>query len=132
MGLRKVFLAIVLLLLVSGATIAQHGGKAEPLRIEFKRGASSATMKQSVTSTEEMEYVFAARQGQRVTITLTSVPARATHVELKSADNPDYKFESDGTKWSGVAPFTGDYWVNVTRVSHKRGRASFSLRLEIK
>ena len=132
MSLGKIFLAILVLLLLSGATIAQHGGKAEPLRIEFKRGASSATMKQRVSSTEQMEYVFAARQGQRVTITLTSVPARATHFELKSADNPAYKFESEGTKWSGVAPFTGDYWVNVTSVSHKRGRASFSLRLEIK
>lgn len=132
MSLGKIFLAILVLLLLSGATIAQHGGKAEPLRIEFKRGASSATINESISGTVEAEYVFAARQGQRVTITLTSVPVRSTHFELKSADNPDYKFEYDGTKWSGVAPFTGDYWVNVSRISRKRGRASFSLRLEIK
>ena len=131
MGLRKIFLALLLLLLFSGATTAQHGGKAEPLRIEFKRGASSATINESIRGSEEAEYVFAARQGQRVTITLTSVPAKSAHFELKSEDGVDYKFESDGMKWSGVAPVTGDYFVNVTRVSRKRGRANYSLRLAI-
>ena len=132
MSLRKIFLALLLLLLPCSATIAQHGGKAEPLRIEFKRGASSATVNESIRGSVEAEYVFAARQGQRVTITLTSVPARSARFELKSEDGVDYKFEYDGMKWSGVAPVTGDYFINVTRVSQKPGRTSYSLRLAIK
>ena len=132
MTMKKVFLALLLLLLFASVTIAQHGGKAEPLRIEFKRGASSATINESIRSSEEAEYVFAARQGQRVTITLTSVPTKSARFELKSEDGVDYKFEYDGMKWSGVAPVTGDYFINVTRVGDKPGRSKYSLRLAIK
>src|ERR1700730_1615821 len=131
---RRLFWVVLLLVTLSAsAAIGQRGGgKAEPLRIEFKRGASSATLNDSVRGTEEAEYVFAARQGQRVTIILTSVPAKSARFDLKSEDGADYKFEYDGMKWSGVAPVTGDYFLNVTRVSQKPGRTSYSLRLAIK
>ena len=131
---RRLFWVVLLLVTLSAsAAIGQRGGgKAEPLRIEFKRGASSATLNDTVRGTEEAEYVFAARQGQRVAIIVTSVPAKSARFELKSADGVDYKFEYDGMKWSGVAPVTGDYFVNVTRVSQKPGRTSYSLRLAIK
>jgi hypothetical protein len=131
---RKLFCAgLLLVTLLASAAIGQRGGgKAEPLRIEFKRGASSTTLNDTVRGTEEAEYVFAARQGQRVTIILTSAPAKSARFELKSEDGVDYKFESDEMKWSGVAPVTGDYFLNVTRVSQKRGRTNYSLRLAIK
>jgi hypothetical protein len=131
---RKPFCAgLLLVTLLASAAIGQRGGgKAEPLRIEFKRGASSATLNDSVRGTEEAEYVFAARQGQRVTIVLTSVPAKSARFELKSEDGVDYKFEYDGMKCSGVAPATGDYFINVTRVSQRPGRTGYSLRLAIK
>ena len=130
---RRLFWAgLLLVTLLASVAIGQRGGKAEPLRIEFKRGASSATLNDSVRGTEEAEYVFAARYGQRVTIILTSVPAKSARFELKSEDGVDYKFEYDGMKWSGVAPVTGDYFLNVTRVSQKRGRTNYSLRLAIK
>jgi hypothetical protein len=134
MAKRRLFWAGLLLvtLLASAATGQRGGGKAEPLRIEFKRGASSATLNDSVRGTEEAEYVFAARQGQRVTIILTSIPAKSARFDLKSEEGADYKFEYDGMKWSGVAPVTGDYFLNVTRVSQKRGRTNYSLRLAIK
>jgi hypothetical protein len=124
-----------LLLVTSLASTAigqQGGGKAEPLRIEFKRGASSATLNNAVRGSEEAEYVFAARQGQRVTLSLTATPAKSARFELKSSDAVDYKFEYDGMKWSGTAPVTGDYFLNVTRVSQKPGRTTYSLRLAIK
>ena len=133
MTLQKPFSLFLLTSLLAWPAIGQRGGgKAEPLRIEFKRGASSATLNDTVRSSEEAEYVFAARQGQRVTITLTSTPAKSARFELKSADGVDYKFEYDGTKWSGAAPVTGDYFINVTRVSQKPGRANYSLKLAIK
>ena len=133
MAKRRLFWAgLLLVTLLASVAIGQRGGKAEPLRIEFKRGASSATLNDSVRGTEEAEYVFAARQGQRVTIILTSVPAKSARFDLKSEEGADYKFEYDGMKWSGVTPVTGDYFLNVTRVSQKRGRTNYSLRLAIK
>jgi len=119
--------------LLASAVIGQRGGgKAEPLRIEFKRGASGATLNDTIRGSEEAEYVFTARQGQRINLSLTATPAKSAHFEPKSADGVDYKFEYDGMKWSGVAPVTGDYFLNVTRVSQKPGRTTYSLRLAIK
>jgi hypothetical protein len=133
MRMRRLLLLLLFLLsLCGGVILAQHGGKAEPLRIEFKRGTASAALTNTVRGAEEMEYVFAARQGQQVTIMLTSSPARSTHFELKREDDPDFKFESNGLTWSGVAPVTGDYFINVSRLSNKPGRASFTLKLAIK
>jgi hypothetical protein len=131
---RKPFLALLLLVSLSAsAAVGQRGGgKAEPLRIEFKRGASSATLNDTVRGDEQAEYVFAAHKGQKVTLTLTARPAKSARFELKSADGVDYKFEYDGTKWAGLAPVTGDYFINVTRLSRKPGRANYSLRLAIK
>jgi hypothetical protein len=129
---RRVLLTLLVVLLLGSAAIGQHGGKAEPLRIEFKPGESSAALNDTVKGDEEAEYVFAAREGQRVTITLTSTPDRATHFELKREDGADYKFDTDGMTWSGVAPVTGDYLLNVTRVSRKSGRANYQLKLAIK
>jgi hypothetical protein len=133
MPIGRLLLPLLLLVPVfGGAASGQHGGKAEPLRIEFKPGASSATLTNTVRGEEEMEYVFGAHQGQRVTILLTSNPARSTHFELQREDGAEFKIESDGQTWSGVAPVTGDYFFNVSRISHKSGRANFSLKLTIK
>ncbi len=130
---RLFWVGLLLVTFLASASIGQRGGgKAEPLRIEFKRGASSATLNNAVRGSEEAEYVFAARQGQRVTLSLTATPAKSARFELKSADAVDYKFEYDGMKWSGIAPVTGDYFLNVTRVSQKPGRTTYSLKLAIK
>lgn len=49
------------------AAIAQ-GGKAEPNRIEFKRGTTSTTINGTVRGGEEAEYVLAAKKGRRLVI----------------------------------------------------------------
>jgi hypothetical protein len=58
--------AIAAAMLVVVAPIAALAAKAEPLRIEFKRGAYSATISESVRGDEEAEYVLAAKEGQRL------------------------------------------------------------------
>jgi hypothetical protein len=52
---RRLFWAGLLLvtLLASAATGQRGGGKAEPLRIEFKRGASGATLNDTIRGSEE-------------------------------------------------------------------------------
>jgi len=68
----------VLLVLGTGSAVAQHGGKAEPNRIEFKRGATSTTISGVVHGDEQAEYILSAKQGQRLTIKLTNVPAKSS------------------------------------------------------
>src|SRR5437660_688309 len=64
---RRLFWAgLLLVTLLASAVIEQRGGgKAEPLRIEFKRGASGATLNDTIRGSEEAEYVFTARQSKR-------------------------------------------------------------------
>jgi hypothetical protein len=122
----------ILLLCVSTPVFAQGGGKAEPLRIEIKRGATSAKVKGKVRGDVQAEYVFAARKGQQVKITLTSEPARSSLFELRSADGVDYKLEYNGRDWNGLAPATGDYFINVMRRKDAPSSSRYSLTMTIR
>jgi len=64
---------LLVTLFTSTGAIAQRGGKAEPNRIEFKRGTHSTTISGTVRGDEQAEYVLAAKKGQRLVIKLTSV-----------------------------------------------------------
>src|SRR3989442_12776453 len=85
--------------------MAQHGGKAEPLRIEFKRGATSTTINGTVRGGEEAEYVLAAKKGQRLIIRLTSVPIKSSVFQLLGENNDTLGLEYDANfDYSGVLP----------------------------
>src|ERR1043166_7703340 len=61
--------ALSLALLTSPVqTRGQRGGKAEPLKILFAAGKTSTTLAGRLSNDQEMEYVFSARKGQRVTV----------------------------------------------------------------
>lgn len=122
----------ILLLFLSNSAFAQRGGKAEPLRIEIKRGATSAKVKDKIRGDEQAEYVFAARKGQRIKISLTSAPAQSAVFELRSADGVDYKFKYNGRTWSGLAPVTGDYFINVIRGENASAASLYTLTLTIR
>jgi hypothetical protein len=120
------------LLCVSTPVFAQGGGKAEPLRIEIKRGATSTKVKGKIRGDVQAEYVFAARKGQQVKITLTSEPALSSFFELRSADGVDYKLEYNGRDWNGLAPATGDYFINVMRRKDAPSNSRYSLTMTIR
>lgn len=122
----------ILLLCLSTVTVAQNGGKAEPLRIEIKRGATSTKVKGKIRGDEQAEYVFAARKGQQITITLTSQPGQSALFDLRAPDGVDYKFKYNGRTWSGLAPTSGDYFVKVIRQTGKAARSAYSLTLTIR
>ena len=103
---------------LTGVVMAQGGGKAEPLRIEFKRGTTSTTISDRVWDQVEAEYVFTARKGQRLTIKLTSVPKRSAVFDLKLR-------EAD-LGWSTTRTTTHVYFghqitIIVTRPTSSRG-----------
>src|SRR5438105_5020928 len=92
----KPMLLVVLFSLSSHSlTRGQHGGKAEPLRIEFKRGTNSTIIGGSVRGSEQAEYVLAARKGQTLIIKLTSVPRRSSVFQIIGPDNDTLGLEYD-------------------------------------
>src|SRR5438552_9031773 len=131
----RLLIGITLLasLIIPFVAMAQRGGKAEPLRIEFKRGATSTTINGAVRGSEEAEYVLAAKKGQRLIIKLTSVPVKSSVFQLLGGDNDTLGLEYDANyDYSGVLPKTGDYFISVKRPTEAKGASRFKLTVMIK
>jgi hypothetical protein len=132
-SLFKTSLILTFLLICGSAAIAQRGGKAEPKRIEFKRGTTSITISDAVRGSEEYEYVLAAKKGQRLIIKLTSVPAKSSVFQLLGEDNDTLGLEHDANfDYSGVLPKTGDYFINVSRPTQSKGTSRYKLTITIR
>jgi|SRR5215510_7043995 len=123
----------LLLFCATVPAFAQHGGKAEPLRIEFKRGATNTTLNGVVHGSEEAEYVLAAKKGQRLIIKLTSTPTKSSVFQLLGEDNDTLGLEYDANfDYSGVLPKTGDYFINVRRPTEAKGTSRYRLIVTVK
>jgi hypothetical protein len=124
----KIALKIVLFALIASPVGAQNGGKAEPNRIEFKRGATGATINGTVRGSEEAEYTVAVRKGQRLIVKLTSVPAKSSVFQILGPDNDTLGLEYDANfDYSGIAPKTGDYFISVRRPTEAKGTSKYKL-----
>ena len=132
---KSVLICGCLVFLIGTTTLAmaQHGGKAEPLRIEFKRGTTSTTVSDLVRGDEEAEYVLAAKKGQQLTIKLTSVPVKSSVFQLLGEDNDTLGLEHDANfDISIVLPKTGDYFINVKRPTEARGTSRYKLTITVR
>lgn len=119
------------LLACSGA-LAQ-GGKAEPNRIEFKRGTTSTTISDTVRGDEQSEYVLGAKKGQRLVIKLTSVPGKSSVFQLLGPDNDTLGLEYDANyDYSGTLPKTGDYFITVARPGGSKGTSRYKLTVSVR
>jgi hypothetical protein len=123
----------VITLVVSTTAMAQGGGKAEPNRIEFKRGTTSTTISGAVRGDEQAEYLLSARKGQRLTIKLTSVPAKSSVFQLLGPDNDTLGLEYDANfDYSGTLPKTGDYFITVARPGGSKGTSRYKLTVSVR
>jgi hypothetical protein len=124
---------LVFLVCAAAPVFAQHGGKAEPLRIEFKRGTTSTTVSGSVCNDEQYEYLLGAKKGQRLTIKITSTPFKSAVFQLLGEDQDTLGLEHDANfNVSIVLPKDGDYFMSVSRPTTAKGRSNFKLTITIK
>ena len=131
---KSAFICGLFLLVLSagGAALAQRGGKAEPNRIEFKRGTTSTTISGTVRGDEQAEYVLAAKKGQRLIIKLASVPVKSSVFQLLGEDNDTLGLVFDANfDYSGVLPKTGDYFITVRRPTEAKGTSRYKLTITI-
>lgn len=123
----------ILLFCAAAPVFAQNGGKAEPLKIEFKRGTTSTTINGVVRGDEEAEYTLTARQGQRLTIKLTSTPVKSSVFQLLGPDNDTLGLEFDANfDYSGVLPKTGDYFISVKRPTEAKGTSRYKMTITVR
>lgn len=125
--------AAAILLICGAAAFAQGGGKAEPNRIEFKRGTSSTTISGTVRGAEQAEYVLSAKKGQRLIIKLTSAPLRSSVFQLLGPDNDTLGLEYEANySYSGILPKTGDYFITVTRPTESKGTSRYKITVIVR
>ena len=126
------FLPVLFILLVCSGAMAQRG-KAEPNRIEFKRGTNSTTISDTVRGDEQAEYVLGAKKGQRLIIKLTSVPVKSSVFQLLGPDNDTLGLEYDANyNYSGTLPKTGDYFITVARPTGSKGTSRYKLTVSVR
>jgi len=131
--IRLLLPVLPLMLSACSVSLAQGGGKAEPLRIEFKQGTISTTINGKVRGTEEAEYALAAKKGQKLTIKLISVPRRSSVFDLKAPENADLGLEYDANyDYNGTLPKTGDYLITVVRPTTSPGTSIYKLVVSVR
>ena len=128
-----VIVGLFVLAASASSAVAQRGGKAEPKRIEFKRGTTSTTISDTVRGDEEAEYVLSAKKGQRLIIKLTSVPVKSSVFQLLGEDNDTLGLEYDANfDYSGLLPKDGNYFINVKRPTSSKGTSRYRMNITIK
>lgn len=127
----KLTIIIAILLLCVASVFAQ---KAEPNRIKLTKGKSSATVSGTLSNNDEMDYVFGANAGQKITLKVISTPKGGFFDFRIMGDGFELETEYDSyTNYSFIAPQTGDYLVYVRkRPTEITKTAKFFLTLSIK
>ena len=130
----KITIVIAILFLCAANIFAQGGGKAEANRINFAKGKSSATLSGKLSNDNQMEYVFGAKAGQKITLKVSSAPKGNFFDFVVSGDGFEFETEYDSySDYSFTAPETGDYFVFVRkRPTENTKTAKFFLTLTIK
>ena len=125
------FISAAAVALIAFSSVFGQGGKAEPNRIQFAAGRSSITLTGILSNSQEMEYVFAAKKGQTVTVKISNTSLFDYRVL-----NPDVDFETEFES-SPSSTFdlleSGDYFLFVRKKMVRKPRtARFSLVFSVK
>jgi hypothetical protein len=127
--MKRILLLLPLFILFAIPAFAQNGGKAEANRVKFPRGSSSSTLIGTLSTDEEMEFVFTVHRGQRATIRNTSrVPFEVRVFSDELGLNND---------WTGASSFTvnlpdkGDYLLYVRKKAGGPPTGKFSVTLMV-
>lgn len=131
---KKIAIFVFTLFLCAPAAFAQGGGKAEPNRVKFAKGKTSAIVSGTLSNNQEMDYVFGAKAGQEITLKVVSNPKGDLFDFTIGGDGFDVETEYDSyAEYTFTAPQTGDYLFSVRkRPTQKVPKAKFFLTLSIK
>jgi len=129
---RRALRAVITAALLLQPPIALAGGKAEPNRIAFQRGKSSASLQGSLKGAEEAEYIVGAKASQRLTLSVSAVPSHSVVVELESPSGAPVPLQSPrASAWTCVLPENGDYLLVCKAAQPSKTAARYTLTVAI-
>jgi len=104
-------------------------------RMQFARGASSATMKGALKGDETHDYVLGAKAGQNMHVTLkTSSTSAYFNVLPPGSDAALFIGSTSGNDWTGALPVDGDYTVRVylmRSAARRNAKATYTLAVGV-
>jgi hypothetical protein len=110
--LKPAVFALAAVLAAALPAVAQDHSRTE--RIQFARGASSATLHGNIHGYDTVDYVLGARGGQTLTVRLQPTNASAYfNVTRQGAAEALFVGSTTGNQFTGRLPASGDYVVRV-------------------
>lgn len=90
-------------------------GETRSERVEFARGATGAVVEGSITGYESLDYVLGARQGQSMTVSMTTDNAANYFNILAPGETEVAMFNGSmaQNRFEGALPASGDYRIRV-------------------
>lgn len=126
----RIFLSVLLTVsMLTLASITSADGITK--RVKFARGKHSATVSGSVIRGDRDTYIVGAKEGQMMTLKITSPENNAVFQVMDANGNylQDAGEADDATSLTSDLPWTGDYKIIV---GGTRGNASYRLSITIK
>lgn len=111
---RRGLAATIVLALMSVPVTSPVVAQDRTQRVQFARGASSATVKGQVKGDAGVTYVIGASAGQTMTVSMkTSNGANYFNVIAPGADTAMFIGSTSGNNFRGTLPANGDYRIQV-------------------
>jgi hypothetical protein len=127
-------LAAMLLAGTANAATAQEVRAERAERVQFARGASSATVRGRIEGYRMVDYLVNARAGQRMTVRLDT-RGRFTYFVVRAPGSEDNLYDStSGATARLTLPASGDYRIRVFQMRNaaRRGeRSNYSLTVSV-
>lgn len=120
------FVMCIMCIMVSTAQAQE-----KEIRVRFAKGATSRTYKDAVYRSINA-YTVSARRGQTMTVKIISPENLAAFDVTRSNGNnklPTKIAPPDQTKWTGVLPASGDYFIAVVS---DRGGSEYTITISVK
>ena len=130
----KTFASFAMALALTSPAAAQDHSRTE--RVQFARGASSATLQGSLHGYDTVDYVLGARAGQTLSVRLQPTNASAYfNITKQGADEALFVGSTSGNSFTGRLPSSGDYVVRVYLMRNAARRdehANYSLSIGVR
>ena len=125
----KRFIPVVLLALLLVSALSAQTDQTK--HIKFAKGKTSATVSDSVLREEVHYYIVNVRQGQRMTVKITSVEKNASfRIRMPSDGFVQGAGEMEEPKnWTGTITESGDHKIEV---GADRGNATYRLTVSVR
>ena len=118
-----------LALVLAASVFAQKAG---PVRIELEPGSGAAALSDELSGRQQMEYVVAARDRQRLTLRLDASPPGGLTLKVRDPGGAEVALRTPARyRWTALLRQSGDYEISVLRAGNRPGSSTFKLTVTI-